>query len=321
VPYHETDFVIVEEGLSMGDHDDRLYSLDECKRLCDHKTGCNSFAYSQGLCYLKDKCVSKTDALRFGNRFKTYFKSCHTRVHPCCEDGCSCTSNKGYYKQCMPISGSDAVCTAGPTATTTTMKAFDTSQHSLAEGMVKHEARRKSAGWVYDTPWLNVKPKGTPAPQTPKMVQTVPSALPLPEVCATAYELCHGAEAWHGASCCEPGCSCRPRGKNISECVPPKGRYMCLGRSRPSTMIFFTGLKRDMERLPGLVSTSALGRVLSKAALPLAMVFTALLAVGLAMRLIAPRPDPSWLMLQQSIEDPTLPMDSTAVPMPLPESP
>lgn len=87
-------------------------------------------------------------------------------------------------------------------------------------------------------------------------------------------------------------------------------------------MIFLSGLKRDMEHLPGLVSTSALGRVMSKAALPLAMVSAVLLVASLTMRIMAARPDHTWrLMLQEDIEDPTLPVDSTALLVSLPEPP
>mmetsp|Transcript_49296 Transcript_49296/g.97943 ORF Transcript_49296/g.97943 Transcript_49296/m.97943 type:complete len:813 (-) Transcript_49296:52-2490(-) len=312
VPYQETDFVVVEEGRSVGEHFGK--SLDECRRLCDHRAGCNSFAYSQGACYLKDRCVSKTDALRYGSHFKTHFKSCHAGVHPCCEDGCTCTSSEGYYKQCMPLNGSLAVCAAMPTKSNKTI----TTTSSVA---VTSTPRQKSGGWLYDLPWLHDKPKGTPAPPAPIMIPNVPSALPPPALCAPAYEICHGAETWHGTSCCETGCSCRPRGQNISECVPPKGRWMCSSRSRPSMTVFLVGLKRDMEHLPSLISTSAPGRVMSKAALPLAMVSAGLLAAGLTMRAMAPRPDPprsSLLMRHETIEEPTLSAELLA---PLPESP
>jgi cellulose 1,4-beta-cellobiosidase len=323
VPYHETEFVIVEEGLSVGDHYHRFYSLDECKRLCDQTTGCNSFAYSQGACHLKDKCVSKLDALRVGNRFKTYFKSCDAGfrdagVYACCEDGCTCAANGGYYDQCMPVNGTS--CAAGATTSDKPTAAVNsrTTITSLAPAhLASQRSPAEGGGWLYHLPWMDSKPTGAPYPQTPKMILNIPSALPPPLVCAPAYELCHGAEAWHGASCCEPGCSCRPRGNNISECVPPEGRYMCSSRSRPSMAIILVGLKRGMGHLAGLVGISALGRVMNKAALPLAMVFAGLLAAGLMLRAMnAPRPGTprlSNLMLSEVTEDTSVVLDSTAL--------
>lgn len=81
--------------------------------------------------------------------------------------------------------------------------------------------------------------------------------------------------------------------------------------------IILVGLKRGMGHLAGLVGTAALGRVMNKAALPLAMVFAGLLAAGLMLRAMnAPRPGTprlSNLMLSEVTEDTSVVLDSTAL--------
>jgi len=55
--------VLTDEGNSLGDRKDRLYTVEECQAECDDEAGCHSFTFEQGdedkhgYCSLKDKCT------------------------------------------------------------------------------------------------------------------------------------------------------------------------------------------------------------------------------------------------------------------------
>mmetsp|Transcript_3113 Transcript_3113/g.9211 ORF Transcript_3113/g.9211 Transcript_3113/m.9211 type:complete len:584 (+) Transcript_3113:3-1754(+) len=76
VVYLATDRVVQQEGEALADHVDRFYSLDECKQLCSSSPTCRSFAYFDGDCHLKDRCVQPGDPMVSKSDFRTYFRPC-----------------------------------------------------------------------------------------------------------------------------------------------------------------------------------------------------------------------------------------------------
>eukprot|EP00928_Gymnodinium_smaydae_P011053 TRINITY_DN14132_c0_g1_i1.p1 TRINITY_DN14132_c0_g1~~TRINITY_DN14132_c0_g1_i1.p1 ORF type:complete len:347 (+),score=67.63 TRINITY_DN14132_c0_g1_i1:74-1042(+) len=74
--------VVADEGNAVADYNERFYSLDECKAICDNTDGCKSFAYSakaNGHCFLKDKCVTSDEPLSSSasvGDFVTHYKPC-----------------------------------------------------------------------------------------------------------------------------------------------------------------------------------------------------------------------------------------------------
>jgi len=226
VRYDATKRVVMDEGMSLAHHIDRYYSLKECKSLCNAMPACNSFAYLPGECHLKDKCVHPSDPIvaatrKYKSRYRTYFKGCGIRNSSdpwtgatCCEAGCTCESQGGYFSQCMPPNGtSECKVVVKPLQTTTTLSV--TTRNASAPG-----------SWFF-APASSSKRKPAPATTTRPQFLQLPSALPPPEACAEAYQQCGGDEDWRGPDCCNAGCTCETRGAAYRQCIPPNGESKC----------------------------------------------------------------------------------------------
>lgn len=66
-----------DEGKEVGTHNERFYTLCECKALCDSNPSCNSITYAgdSGECYLKERCVTADATLTTGTRYQTYYRT------------------------------------------------------------------------------------------------------------------------------------------------------------------------------------------------------------------------------------------------------
>ena len=51
-------------------------TLEQCKKLCNEYTACNSFAYNNFECHLKDKCIAASEPQKENGDFRTYYKIC-----------------------------------------------------------------------------------------------------------------------------------------------------------------------------------------------------------------------------------------------------
>ena len=72
--WNALDSVSVKEGNSVGDYNEK--SLDECKDLCKNNYRCNSFAFGNGGCHLKDECIQPNEPQKLVETYQTHFKDC-----------------------------------------------------------------------------------------------------------------------------------------------------------------------------------------------------------------------------------------------------
>jgi len=63
------------EGNSVGDYSEK--TLEECHDLCNDNDRCNSIAFKDGSCHLKDKCIDPSESQKFVEGWKTYYKECN----------------------------------------------------------------------------------------------------------------------------------------------------------------------------------------------------------------------------------------------------
>ena len=66
------------EGNSVGDYSEK--TLEECHDLCNDNDRCNSIAFKDGSCHLKDKCIDPSESQKFVEGWKTYYKECNGKI-------------------------------------------------------------------------------------------------------------------------------------------------------------------------------------------------------------------------------------------------
>ena len=76
--WNSLDNVAEQEGNSVGDYSEK--TLDQCKELCDDSDKCNSLAFSDGNCHLKDKCIDTTEPQKLVQGYKTHYKECNCKI-------------------------------------------------------------------------------------------------------------------------------------------------------------------------------------------------------------------------------------------------
>ena len=74
-------------------------------------------------------------------------------------------------------------------------------------------------------------PPSPPPPAPPPAPAPAPAPTPAPSPsphgsCSKVFAQC-GGKNWHGATCCDAGCSCTVHGPYYSQCTPPAGKSTC----------------------------------------------------------------------------------------------
>ena len=73
------DNVADQEGNSVGDYNEK--TLDQCKERCNESDRCNSLAFSDGNCHLKDKCIDSSEPQRLVQGYETHYKECNCKIN------------------------------------------------------------------------------------------------------------------------------------------------------------------------------------------------------------------------------------------------
>ena len=72
------DNVAEQEGNPVGDYSEK--TLAQCKEICDESDMCNSLAFSDGNCHLKDKCIDPSEPQRLVQGYQTHYKECNCKI-------------------------------------------------------------------------------------------------------------------------------------------------------------------------------------------------------------------------------------------------